>query len=101
MAVVIELWTNEGVIGGAEHWWDDVEASLLRLDSDGHGFPLLSRVDPYGDATFTQAELEPLSEELHLLAAKAPAMGAISSKLISLCEAGQQATAAELRFVGD
>ena len=102
MALSIELWTNEGLVGGAEHWWDDVEASLVRLDPDGRVFPLLCRVDPYGDATFTQAELESLSEELRVLAAdSSPAVVAIASELISLCEAGQGATFAELRFVGD
>ncbi len=102
MALSIELWMNERLAGGAEHWWDDVEASLLRLDPQVHAFPMLSRVDPYRDATFAQSEFEPLREELRRLAAEAPpAVGAIASDLISLCGAGLEATSAELRFVGD
>lgn len=102
MALSIELWTSEGLAGGAEHWWDFVEVNLYKVDPDRRTFPLLWRVDPYGDAVFTQAELGPLAEELQRLAAEGPpAVVAITSDLVSLCEAGMKAPAAELRFVGD
>ncbi|WP_104106325.1 hypothetical protein [Nocardioides sp. 616] len=103
MAITIELWTRNGLVGGAEHWWDDVEVTLRALDPAQEAFPLLSRVDRYGDATFTEAELRPLREELWRLAATTPprAVAAIADKVIELCDAGLAATASELRFVGD
>jgi hypothetical protein len=103
MAIRIELWTSGGLTDGAEHWWDDVEATLHALDPAHEAFPLLSRVDPYGDTTFTGTELLPLREELRRLAATTPprAVTAIAGKLIELCDAGLGAAASELRFVGD
>lgn len=103
MAVRIELWTSDGLIDGAEHWWDDVEATLHSLDPTHEEFPLLSRIDPYGDATFNQAQLESLGTELRNLAAATsrPTVLELIQELIALCATGLAANASELRFVGD
>lgn len=100
MAISIELWTSERLVGGAEHWWDDVESALSTAHED---FPLLSRVDPYGDATFTRSELAPLADESRRLASTttAPGVAAVAREIADLCTAGLEAAVAELRFVGD
>lgn len=28
MTITIELWVEERLVAGIEHWWDDVEAAL-------------------------------------------------------------------------
>lgn len=103
MAITIELWTSEGLVGGAERWWDDVEATLRSLDPTHATFPLVSRIDPYGDATFAQPELAPLRDELERFAAATPPprVAEIVTELIGLCKTALEADTAELRFVGD
>lgn len=40
----------------------DVEATLHSLDPTHELYPVLSQVDPYGDASFTQSQLQALGE---------------------------------------
>lgn len=103
MAITIELWTGNGLIDGAEHWWDDVEATLHSLDPAHEFYPLLSQVDPYGDATFTQSQLQALGEEIRQLAraTSRASVVAITRELADLCAKGLEAGPSELRFVGD
>ncbi len=100
MALSIELWTGGQLTGGVEQWWDDVEAALPE-DADAR-FPLLKRVDPYGDVVIKGPELDALGRELRLLSATAPAgVQPFLLRLIGLCSAGSSRRDAELRFVGD
>lgn len=103
MAITIELWTGNGLVDGAEHWWDDVEATLCSLDPTHELYPLLSQVDPYGDATFTQSQLQALGEELRQLAGATSraSVVAITRELADLCARGLEDGSSELRFVGD
>ncbi|UUW92398.1 hypothetical protein [Pimelobacter simplex] len=103
MAITIELWTGNGLIDGAEHWWDVVEATLQSLDPTHELYPLLSQVDPYGDATFTHSQLKALGEELRQLAGSTSraSIVAITRELTNLCARGLRDDSSELRFVGD
>ena len=101
MTVRIELWVDGQLVGGAEEWWDYIEASI----PDGEeavGFPLLRRVDPYGDVLFEREELGALAVEVRRLVPQALEQARPSlEKLADLCDEGNVGTAAELRFIGD
>jgi hypothetical protein len=102
MAISIELWTNDGLVDGAERWWDDIEARLTDPVAAQQTYPLMCRVDPYGDAVLRQEEFVPFIEELRRFSLGAPpTVVAITDELIRLCQVGLGAPAAELRFVGD
>jgi hypothetical protein len=101
MAIRIELWIDGRLVGGAEQWWDDIKA-LLPDDAGGAGFPLLGRVDPYGDVLFEQEEIGALAAEVRRFAPQAPESArTFLRKLAVLCDEGGLAERSELRFLGD
>jgi hypothetical protein len=101
MTIRIELWIDGRLVGGAEEWWDYIEASVP--DGEGAvGFPLLQRVDPYGDVLFEREELGALAAEVRRLLPRALEQARPSlEKLAELCDTGSLGTASELRFIGD
>ena len=100
MAIGAELWVDGRLVGGAEEWWDDIEASLP--EDVGAEFPLLNRVDPNGDVTFESPEMSDLAAEARRFSAQAPdRVRPFSEELASLCDEGSQGKKAELRFLGD
>ncbi|MEV4260227.1 hypothetical protein [Kribbella sp. NPDC049584] len=100
MAIRIELWVDGRLVDGAEEWWDDIEASLD--DEDGGGFPMLRRVDPYGDVVFEKEELGALAGEVRHLIPRVPVrVGTFLEKLAGLCDEGGTGTSSRLRFLGD
>lgn len=102
MAISIELWTTDGLVGGAEQWWDDIEAWLPEPEQAQRDYPLVALIDPYGFTTINRDDFPALIEELRRLVAGAPAaVTAVAESLIEVCEIGLGSTAAELRFVGD
>lgn len=102
MAIRIELWTDEGLVGGAEQWWDDVESALPERDLAEQTYPILSRIDPYGDIVIGRVDMGALAAELDELALQArPSVRAFADQLAGLCRRGLSAAAAELRFLGD
>jgi len=101
MPLLIELWIDDRLVGGVNEWWDDVEGSLAEPGA-ANEFPLLSRVDPYGDAVIGRDDLPALAVEARRLSPRArerarPLLG----KLASLCDEGVRAERSELRFLGD
>ncbi|WP_109508518.1 hypothetical protein [Nocardioides speluncae] len=99
MTVRIELWLDGALVGGADHWWDDIEGVLNAIDG---GFPQLRKVDPYGVAIFASSALDELGREARELSRSAPnrAAGELS-RIAELCDDSHRATSAELRFLGD
>jgi hypothetical protein len=101
MAVRIELWIDGRVVDGAEQWWDDIEAALAADDRKAE-FPMLGRVDAYGDVLFEREELGALAADVRRFMSHAPeSVRPFLERLTELCEAGDRGTAAELRFLGD
>ncbi len=101
MAVRIELWVDGRVVDGAEQWWDDIEAAFP-TDEGEAGFPMLGRVDGYGDVLFAREELGALAAEVRRFVPRAPeSVRLFLEKLIELCEEGDRGARAELRFLGD
>lgn len=100
MALSIELWSGGRLTDGVEEWWDAVEAAFP--DDGRTRFPLVSRIDPYGDTAFSHAELRPLANELIELSTLTPdGPLELLTRLITLCEKGSALDDAELRVVGD
>jgi hypothetical protein len=97
----IELWIDGLLVGGAEQWWDDIEASLAGAEAESD-FPMLSRVDPYGDVSFEGEVLSGLAAEVRRFSPQAPErVQPFLDKLAALCDQGGQGSQAELRFLGD
>lgn len=102
MAVRIELWSGQAIAGGAEVWWDDVEARLAELEFAARECPVLSRIDPYGDVVVSQNDFPQLIADLQRCAVDAtPRLSELLAALISLAEQGLSTDSAELRFLGD
>ncbi|MER7249761.1 hypothetical protein [Kribbella sp. NPDC000426] len=102
MAIRIELWIDGQLVDGAEEWWDFLEASLPDDGEGTAGFPLLGRVDPFGEVLVTGKELGALSAEVRQLLPQALEQARpLLEKLADLCDKGSLGTAAELRFIGD
>lgn len=101
MTVRIELWIDGQLVDGAEEWWDYLEASLP--DSEGvASFPLLIRVDPFGDVLFEGHELGALAAEVRRLLPRALEQARpLLERLADLCDKGGQGMASQLRFLGD
>ncbi|WP_432880552.1 hypothetical protein ACQPYH_35475 [Kribbella sp. CA-245084] len=100
MTIRIELWVDGRLVDGAEEWWDYIEASVP--DGEEVGFPLLRRVDPYGDVLFERDELGALAAEVRRLLPRALEQARLSlEKLADLCDKGSLGSASELRFIGD
>ncbi|MEV6893327.1 MULTISPECIES: hypothetical protein [Kribbella] len=96
MAIRIELWVDGRLIDGVEQWWDDL-AAALPVDED---FPMLGRVDAYGDVVFARDELEVLAAEARRFVPRAPdRVRPLLLKLAELCTQG--GSEGELRFLGD
>jgi hypothetical protein len=101
MAVRVELWIDGRVVDGAEPWWDDIEGAFPAGEGEA-GFPMLGRVDAYGDVLFEQEGLGPLAAEVRRFLPQAPeGVRPFLRKLTELCEEGGRGTGAELRFLGD
>lgn len=101
MAITVELWIDDQLVGGAEQWWDDIEAALPD-DNAEVDFPMLSRVDPYGVVVFNREAMNDLAVEIRRFSAQVPKrVLPFLDKLVSLCDAGGQAARSELRFLGD
>lgn len=101
MAINIELWIDDRIAGGVGEWWDDVEASLAESRA-AKEFPMLSRVDPYGDVTFGREDMQALAIEARRLSPLARERARpFLDKLASLCDEGGRAERSELRFRGD
>ena len=103
MALRVELWTDAGLVGGVEQWWDDVDAwmngngGVLR-----HRYPIVGSFDPYGFATIPGSNIPALRAELSEIAASAPApVAGIAKQLAALCAIGLRVATAELRLMGD
>jgi hypothetical protein len=102
MAVRIELWISQALVGGAEGWWDDVEARLPEPDLATREYPVLSRVDPYDDVVIPESDFPQLITDLQRCAVNAsPPLTEFLNTLVSLAEQGLLSESAELRFLGD
>jgi hypothetical protein len=102
MTVRIELWDGNALVGGAETWWDDVEAQLSESAVATRQYPVLSRIDPYGDVVIPRSDFPQLIADLQNCAADAsPPLVKVLNKLVALAEQGLSTDAAELRFLGD
>jgi hypothetical protein len=98
MAIRIELWADGRIVGGLEAWWDRMEIALP-VDRSTK-YPLLSRVDPYGDIIFEGAELESLAGELRTFVTDSPeSLRPLLTDLIGLCDEGLVARDAKLKFL--
>lgn len=99
MAITIELWVEERLVSGIEHWWDDVETAL---GSESADFPLLSGVDPYGEVRLQEPFIGDLSKECRALAVNASSrLQPFLLELADLADKGARAGNAEVRFIGD
>lgn len=102
MAVRIELWSGQAVAGGTEGWWDYVEARLPELDLATREYPVLSRIDPYGDVSVPQSDFPQLIADLQRCAVDAsPRLAEFLATLVALAEQGLSSDSSELRFLGD
>jgi hypothetical protein len=97
MAISIELRVDGQVVNGIEMWWDDLDVALTGRDEE---YPLLSRVDPYGDVVFGANVLDGVLAELEKLANSEPHLSNIA-KIRALCIEGLSSEQSELRFSGD
>jgi len=99
MAITIELWVEERLVAGTEHWWDDVEAAL---GSESANYPLLSAVDPYGEVRLQEPYMGDLSKECRALAVDASSrLQPFLLQLADLADSGVRTGHAEIRFIGD
>ena len=102
MALRIELWTDAGLTGGLEQWWDDVDTWMDADDDRRARYPVTGSIDPYGFATIRVGDFPSLLVELNDIEAEASsAVAAIARELAFLCIRGLDAESAELRLVGD
>lgn len=100
MAIRIELWVDDRLVGGTEDWWDLMDITLP--DERMAEYPLLNRVDPYDNVTFVHGELNSLAAELRSVLVYAPeGLKPLIGKLIELCATGEAARDARLKFLGD
>ena len=98
MAVVVELLDGGNVVSGTETWWDEMEAVLEGRSDD---FPVLSKVDPYGDVIISAEQFDELIEEARVLVSVPRAPIALIDRLRELAALGLSFQQPALRFRGD
>jgi PHD/YefM family antitoxin component YafN of YafNO toxin-antitoxin module len=102
VAISIELWSGQQVVGGTESWWDDVELWLASAPHSEEDYPVLSRVDPYEFVVITGDDFPSLQSELERAVHESPKrVSELLARLLDLCRRGADLASPELRFVGD
>lgn len=102
MAINVELWRDEAIVGGLQVWWELFEM-YVAADNHQAGYPLIRRIDPYGCVTFAQGELPALEMELQRLSTEiANHQRDALVRIRELCRIAVQLSGqVELRFLGD
>jgi hypothetical protein len=98
MAISIELCVNGVVVDGFEVWWDEMDSALDGVTDD---YPLLERVDAYGDVEFTPSELGDLEREIRRMTRDQAAPRELLERVGKLVTAARSADRSVLRFRGD
>jgi hypothetical protein len=99
VTISVELRVNGVAIDGVEEWWDEMEFALT--DREEH-YPMVRRVDAYGNVRFDRSELGSLIAELRRLRTE---VDSTPKKLVGKLEAlflrAISTEGSDIVFVGD